>query len=150
MSLITYIYRPDISGIIFASTGNYTLSGKAIVDDPLSIELTSSYKEVLFNLGKKLDQNKSNIPYIVGALDFDYNLISNLNYEDLKNKNFNKLIISCPVKTKVKDPIDINLLQQSMVVIEDYMHAFKLHKVVAGVPKIKASNKIVFTGNINE
>lgn len=144
MNLIDYLTDDSISAICFQSTGNYTLSGKAVLDDTHAHALVRKYPEISKNLAFKLKEKHVNIPYIVGAIDTNLSLINNLNIEQIKSKQYNKLFISCPVKFKVNDEINFQLLKQSVAVIEDYINSYHIDGIVLAAPKVATTKNIIF------
>lgn len=122
-----------VDAICITTNGNYTGQGMAVMGAGCAKEAKERYPKLQVNLGKYLKLMGSNIPYIIGAVDFKGKYLD-VKAEDVVNKNFKCLIISFPTKNHFKEDSSLELIEQSCKLLMEMADKFKLKKIMIPRP----------------
>jgi O-acetyl-ADP-ribose deacetylase (regulator of RNase III) len=133
--LFETIYEDGVDAICITTNGHYTKGGLAVMGGGCAGVCAKRWPETAQRLGKMLKDFGSNIPYVIGALDEDGNLLE-LSAELIKNKKYKVLIFSFPTINNLMDGSNIQLIKQSATIMMDHVKRFDLKGVMLPRPGV--------------
>jgi hypothetical protein len=131
--LFDYILDPESDAICITTNGNYTINGLAIMGGGCAGAAAKLWTDLPKRLGKMLVTFKSNVPYIIGAVDKQAKALE-LTQDLVNNKQFKCLIFSFPTINNLMDGANINLIKQSATIMVDYANQYNLKKIILPRP----------------
>lgn len=128
--LFSFVLEDGVDAICIPTSANYTSRGLAIMDFGNAKICAERWPETSKRLGKMLIALKTNVPFIIGAVDIDGKYLEPT--RDLKkDKRFKSFIFSFPIINKFKDGTNIQLIRQSATLLKDYVNQFNLTHVIS-------------------
>ena len=127
--LFETIYQDDVDAICITTNGQYTMQGIAAMGGGCAGECARRWPETAFRLGKMLKVSKTNIPFVIGALDKEANYLEPTK-ELIKSKKFKCLIFSFPTINNIINGANLQLIKQSATVLKDYIDQYGMKSVI--------------------
>jgi O-acetyl-ADP-ribose deacetylase (regulator of RNase III) len=124
-----------VDAICITTNGHYTLTGEAVMGGGCAGEAARRWPECCTRLGKLLKSTKSNIPFVIAALDENGNYLEPSS-ELIKNKQYKCLVFSFPTINKLINGSNLQLIKQSTVLLVDYVNQYKLNNVILPRPGV--------------
>lgn len=122
--LFEFIFDPEVDAICITTNGHYTNDGLAIMGGGCAAEAARRWPKMQKCLGSLL-KNGKNIPYIIGAID------KNGDEVDLKSSKVKCLIFSFPTIDNLMYGSDMDLIENSCNIMNDYAKSLNLKKIVS-------------------
>lgn len=132
--LFECISDDHVDAICITTNQNYTINGLACMSDGCALAAADRWEEMPKRLGSLLKRYKSNIPYIIGAVDKDANNIE-LSPEMIKDKKYKCLIFSFPTVNNLGTDENLQLIKQSATILKDYADQFCLKGIIIPRPR---------------
>jgi len=133
--LFETIYEEDVDAICITTNGQYSIQGPAAMGGGCAGICARRWPSTADRLGKLLRQFNQNIPFVIGALDEDGNILE-MTKDTIKLKQFKCLIFSFPTIHKLVDGSNIQLIKQSAAFIKDYADQFGLKNIMVPRPGV--------------
>jgi len=133
--LFNTIFEDGVDAICITTNGQYTMQGIAAMGGGCAGVCARRWPETAKRLGHLLKSLKTNIPFVIGALDQEGNYLEPTR-EMIKLKQFKCLIFSLPTINNLMDGANIQLVKQSTTILQDYVEQFGLKNVMIPRPGV--------------
>ena len=133
--LFECIADDGVDAICITTNANYTMQGLACMGGGCAGEAARRWPEVPKRLGTLLKQYRSNLPFVIGAVDEKGNHLE-LTPRMIKARKFKCLIFSFPTINNLGTASNLQLIKQSASIMADYAEQFDLKQVVLPRPGV--------------
>ena len=133
--LFETIYEDGVDAICITTNGQYTIQGPACMGGGCAGVCARRWPETANRLGMLLRQFKQNLPFVIGALDENGELLT-LTKDTIKERQFKCLIFSFPTIHNIINGSNLQLIKQSATLIKDYVEQFGLKNVMVPRPGV--------------
>jgi hypothetical protein len=106
------ISNKDIDAFCFPTNQNYSLDGKACMNEGHAKLCVERYPATAIRLGKCLRNFGTNVPFVIGAID-GYGGYLEPNIKMIKGKQFKALIFSFPTINNLSEGVSLELIKRS-------------------------------------
>ena len=133
--LFDTIYEDGVDAICITTNGQYTMQGLAAMGGGCAGICATRWPQTAKKLGYLLKSLKTNVPFVIGALD-DQGEFMSPDREMIKFKEFKCLIFSFPTINNLMDGANLQLIKQSATLLKDYVDQFGLKNVMIPRPGV--------------
>jgi hypothetical protein len=122
------ISNKDVDAVCINTNQHYSLDGRAVMQDRLSLECNQRWPATSFRLAKCLKNFGTNVPFIIGAFD-GYGQHLEPNIKMIKAHEFKALIFSFPTVNNLNDGSNLELIKNSAIEMINMANRYNLQGI---------------------